>query len=165
MSLSYIGNRAVGNFHRFYMLGYGEEEGTAFTSFAIGPDAPPVAFDDLPRNGQPEARALVLVGKLVAGMVKAGEYLVQVFFRYADAGIMYGDQDIGVHIARRYDDLSAFRRILKRVIQQVYQHLLQLFPIDLDQGKARRYIHLNIDPLIFKEEAHRIGQLAYELLQ
>ena len=103
--------------------------------FAFNPDPAAVHLDDLTRDGQPEAGAEDLAGRLLVTLV-AAEQPLEELGRDADAVVADADVDLSTVHGACDHDLPAVGRVLDRVAEQVGDHLRDAVRVALDHRPA-----------------------------
>ncbi len=87
-------------------------------------------LDDLPAPGQAEPSARFQSGRSIAQRGILGEKAIRVFLRQTRSGVMHFDTDLTPGQPRMHLDLSARRAELKRVAEQIVEHLRNPYLID-----------------------------------
>ncbi len=113
-------------------------EQRALARRALDTDAAAHQFDVLPRDGQPQARALLLAG--IAHLHERLEDAALVFLLDADAGILHFQHQMRSGVlsgGQAHDDLAVLGE-LDGVTDQVQQYLAQTRFITLDIAREFR---------------------------
>ncbi len=92
--------------------------------FALGPDAPAVHLDGAADDVEPEARLLVCRG-VVGGPAERIEDEGQDLGRDASPRVLDGEPRVLAVALEHDDDVSALRRELQRIGEQIREHLLE----------------------------------------
>ena len=125
-----------------------DDEPGALAELALGPDRPLVDEDDLPGQGQPDARALLGPGLRSVDLGETVEDPLEHVGRDADAGVL-DRHGHGVVLVLDVDrDLAALGGELEGVGQQVEDDLLELVRIDRQLDGMGRVLEIEADLLL-----------------
>ena len=134
-------------------------KGRTFAERRLNPNAPTVHLDDLPGNGEPEARAALGFGKGAVNLVELLEYARLLLRRDPRSRVRHADGEVTVNRLRRD---AHFTRVGKfdGVADEVKEHLGQALLIAEANGQGVRYFGLERELLVLRKRfgggAHRL---------
>lgn len=114
--------------------GQPDGDGGSFAGAAGGGDRAAMGHDQAPGDGQPEPAAAG-IGRLLESL----EHARGGFLAHAAAGVLDLDQDLVAHLTGAQRDGAPFRRVAKRVGDQVVEHLRHAKRVDADRGRRGRF--------------------------
>src|SRR5919107_2768862 len=142
-----------------------ERERGALADFGLDADLAAVEFDELARDVEAEARALLAACGARARLRVLVEDVVEVFARDADARV--GDRDAHEPaLARRAEaDAPALRRELQGVRDEVDEDAAELRAVGPERRQVFGHVLFERNLLLARERLHLLAQLADEAAQ